>query len=85
MIRLAIFRGRFMKLRKVPIADNRRCCQSASRVGRGEHPVRLIDCFVDSLDLASLGFEGIQPSAKGRVVTRSNADVAEGDLYMGRA
>ena len=26
----------------------------------------MIDCFVDSLDLASLGFEGVQPAATGR-------------------
>ena len=28
--------------------------------------VRVIDCFVDSLDLADLGFEGIEPAATGR-------------------
>ena len=28
--------------------------------------VRVIDCFVDSLDLANLGFEGVQPAATGR-------------------
>ena len=28
--------------------------------------VRVIDCFVDSLDLADLGFEGVQPAATGR-------------------
>src|SRR5258705_1673738 len=28
--------------------------------------VRVIDCFVDSLDLANLGFEGVEPAATGR-------------------
>jgi transposase len=28
--------------------------------------VRVIDCFVDSLDLAGLGFEGVEPAATGR-------------------
>jgi transposase len=28
--------------------------------------VRVIDCFVDSLDLAHLGFEGVEPAATGR-------------------
>src|SRR5467141_2373776 len=28
--------------------------------------VRVIDCFVDSLDLADLGFEGVEPAATGR-------------------
>jgi transposase len=28
--------------------------------------VRVIDCFVDALDLADLGFEGVEPAATGR-------------------
>lgn len=28
--------------------------------------VRVIDCFVNSLDLANLGSEGVQPAATGR-------------------
>src|ERR1700691_3911354 len=28
--------------------------------------VRVIDCFVGSLDLADLGFEGVEPAATGR-------------------
>src|SRR3954462_12344806 len=28
--------------------------------------VRVIDCFVDGLDLADLGFEGVEPAATGR-------------------
>lgn len=31
-----------------------------------ENPVRVIDAFVDALDLAGLGFEGIEPAATGR-------------------
>jgi transposase len=30
------------------------------------NPVRVIDAFVDALDLAALGFEGIEPAATGR-------------------
>ena len=28
--------------------------------------VRVVDCFVDALDLADLGFEGVEPAATGR-------------------
>ena len=31
-----------------------------------ENPVRVIDLFVDQLDLASLGFEGVVPADTGR-------------------
>jgi transposase len=31
-----------------------------------ENPVRAIDVFVDELDLAALGFEGVEPAATGR-------------------
>src|SRR6476661_8485 len=31
-----------------------------------ENPVRAIDAFVDALDLADLGFEGVEPAATGR-------------------
>jgi transposase len=31
-----------------------------------ENPVRAIDVFVDALDLAALGFEGVEPAATGR-------------------
>jgi transposase len=31
-----------------------------------DNPVRVIDVFVDELDLSALGFEGIQPEATGR-------------------
>ena len=30
------------------------------------NPVRVIDAFVDALDLAELGFEGVEPAATGR-------------------
>jgi transposase len=30
------------------------------------NPVRMIDAFVDALELADLGFEGIEPAATGR-------------------
>ncbi|ADG20839.1 transposase [Paraburkholderia sp. JPY681] len=31
-----------------------------------DNPVRIIEAFVEELDLASLGFEGAMPSATGR-------------------
>ena len=31
-----------------------------------ENPVRVIDVFVDELDLGALGFEGVVPEATGR-------------------
>ena len=30
------------------------------------NPVRVIDAFVDALDLAELGFEGVEPADTGR-------------------
>jgi len=35
-----------------------------------DNPVRVIDAFVDELDLARLGFESIQPEATGRPAYR---------------
>src|SRR5947208_10121734 len=32
----------------------------------GENPVRVIEIFIDELDLAALGFSGVTPSATGR-------------------
>lgn len=32
----------------------------------GDNPVRVIDAFVDALDLLGLGFEGVEPAATGR-------------------
>jgi transposase len=31
-----------------------------------ENPVRVVDAFVDALDLADLGFDGVEPAATGR-------------------
>jgi hypothetical protein len=31
-----------------------------------DNPVRAIDAFVDALDLADLGFDGVEPAATGR-------------------
>ncbi|PVZ29651.1 transposase, partial [Pseudomonas sp. CC120222-01a] len=31
-----------------------------------ENPVRVVDVFVDELDLGTLGFEGVDPAATGR-------------------
>ena len=31
-----------------------------------DNPVRVIDVFVDELDLAELGFDGVEPEATGR-------------------
>jgi transposase len=30
------------------------------------NPVRVVDVFVDELDLLSLGFDGVEPAATGR-------------------
>ncbi len=35
------------------------------------NPVRAVDAFVDALDLAQLGFEGIVPEATGRPLSLS--------------
>src|SRR5215213_3076104 len=32
----------------------------------GENPVRVIEVFIDELDLAALGFSGVTPAATGR-------------------
>jgi transposase len=31
-----------------------------------KNPVRVVDVFVDELDLGELGFEGVDPAATGR-------------------
>ena len=31
-----------------------------------DNPIRVIDVFVDSLDLATLGFDGVKPAQTGR-------------------
>jgi len=35
-----------------------------------DNPVRVVDVFVDELDLKGLGFEGMRPAATGRPITR---------------
>ena len=32
------------------------------------NPVRVIDVFVDALDLAEMSFEGVEPAATGRLL-----------------
>src|SRR5690349_23153710 len=32
----------------------------------GDNPVRVIDAFVDALDLAEMSFDGVEPAATGR-------------------
>ena len=34
-----------------------------------DNPVRVIDVFVDALDLAGLGFDGVAPAETGRPAT----------------
>ena len=34
-----------------------------------ENPVRVIEAFIDELDLKALGFEGVAPEATGRPAT----------------
>lgn len=36
------------------------------------NPVRVVDVFVDELDLGKLGFEGIEPTASGRSVSAAH-------------
>jgi len=36
-----------------------------------DNPVRIIEAFVEELDLGSLGFDGATPSAAGRTKPRS--------------
>src|SRR3978361_1865770 len=38
----------------------------AADQGTEENPVRAVDAFVDALDLAALGFEGVAPERTGR-------------------
>src|SRR3982074_1040456 len=68
MIRLAICRGQFMK-RFVGGADRGQstllpeCLDEWVEEGNS---VRVVDSFVDGLDLADLGFVGVEPAATGR-------------------
>ena len=49
------------------IVDRARCFRNAWKdwIG-GDNPVRVIDAFVEELDLAGLGFSGVAPEATGR-------------------
>jgi transposase len=49
------------------IAGRARCFLNAWKDWIGEdNPVRVIDVFVDELDLADLGFSGVDPEVTGR-------------------
>ena len=37
-----------------------------STTGEADNPVRVIDAFVDGLDLLAIGFSGVQPASTGR-------------------
>ena len=68
MIRLAICRGQFMK-RFVEGADRGQSTllpECLDEWVEESNCVRVVDCFVDGLDLADLGFEGVEPAATGR-------------------
>jgi transposase len=68
MIRLAICRGQFMK-RFVEGADRGQSTllpECLDEWVEESNSVRVVDSFVDGLDLADLGFEGVEPSATGR-------------------
>src|SRR6266446_88729 len=68
MIRLAICRGAFMK-RFVEGADRGQSTllpECLDEWVEESNSVRVVDSFVDGLDLADLGFEGIEPAATGR-------------------
>src|SRR6266851_5434017 len=68
MIRLAICRGAFMK-RFVEGADRGQSTllpECLDEWVEESNSVRVVDSFVDALDLADLGFEGVEPAATGR-------------------
>jgi hypothetical protein len=75
MIRLAICRGQFMK-RFVEGADRGQSTllpECLDEWVEESNSVRVVDCFVDGLDLADLGFEGVEPAATGRPAFTSTA------------
>src|SRR2546421_7230982 len=68
MIRLSICRGQFMK-RFVEGADRGQSTllpECLDEWVEESNSVRVVDSFVDALDLADLGFEGVEPAATGR-------------------
>jgi transposase len=42
------------------------CCQLLDDYVGEDNPVRIVDAFVEQLDLRELGFAGIEPKATGR-------------------
>jgi hypothetical protein len=66
MIRLAICRGQFMK-RFVEGADRGQSTllpECLDEWVEESNSVRVVDSFVDGLDLADLGFEGVEPAVR---------------------
>jgi hypothetical protein len=48
-----------------------------------DNPVRVIDVFVEELDLAELGFGGVDPKATGAVTSTGYAGVLAGPAAVG--
>ena len=42
-----------------------------------DNPVRVIDAFVDKLDLSGLGFDGVAPEATGRPSYHPFSDIGQ--------
>ncbi len=51
---------------RVKTVDSRCYCRSRWTSVTEDNPVRVIEAFIDELDLGALGFEGVQPAATGR-------------------
>src|SRR6266404_8650038 len=68
MIRLAICRGQFMKrfVEGVDRGQSTLLPECLDEWVEESNSVRVVDSFVDALDLADLGFEGVEPAATGR-------------------
>src|SRR6266404_2655112 len=68
MIRLAICRGQFMKrfVEGVDRGQSTLLPECLDEWVEESNSVRVVDSFVGALDLADLGFEGIEPAATGR-------------------
>ena len=63
-----------------------RACPNASTIYRGSNPVRVIDVFVEWIDLAEMGFAGIELAAKrcASVARPSNIWYAQGPAWERR-
>jgi hypothetical protein len=48
-----------------------------------DNPVRAIDVFVDELDLAKLGFGGVEPASGARVPAQHRTSLADRPLDAG--